>query len=73
MKKLDANDEKVDAVIDFANRLANNNHYASEKILEKANDIDERWTFVELAWELRSESLHESFRLRVEKSWEASV
>lgn len=41
-KKLDANDEKVDAVIDFANRLANNNHYASEKILEKAHDIDER-------------------------------
>ncbi|XP_028393281.1 spectrin beta chain, non-erythrocytic 1-like isoform X3 [Dendronephthya gigantea] len=41
-KKLDANDEKIDAVIDFANRLANNNHYASEKILEKAHDIDER-------------------------------
>ena len=43
-KKLDANDEKVDAVIDFANRLANNNHYASEKILEKAHDIDERYS-----------------------------
>ncbi len=42
-KKLDANDEKVDAVIDFAKRLANNNHYASEKILEKAHDIDERY------------------------------
>ena len=41
-KKLDANDEKVDAVIDFANRLASHDHYASQKILDKANDIDER-------------------------------
>ena len=31
-------------MIDFANRLANNNHYASEKILEKAHDIDERYS-----------------------------
>lgn len=41
-KKLDANDEKIDAVIDFASRLAENNHYASGKISDKAHDIDER-------------------------------
>lgn len=41
-KKLDAHDEKVDAVIDFSKRLANGDHYASDKILEKARDIDER-------------------------------
>ena len=42
-KRMDANDEKINQMIQFSQRLADDNHYASEKITEKAQSIDERW------------------------------
>ncbi|XP_064621468.1 spectrin beta chain-like isoform X3 [Lineus longissimus] len=39
---MDANDEKVNAVLQFANRLTEENHYASEKITMKSDNIEER-------------------------------
>ena len=39
---MDANDEKINAVLQFANRLMEENHYASEKIQKKAEGINER-------------------------------
>ena len=41
-KRMDANDEKINQMIQFAQRLADDNHYAAEKITEKAQSIDER-------------------------------
>lgn len=42
---MDANDEKINAVLQFANRLIDENHYAADKIHKKAENIDERWAF----------------------------
>jgi spectrin beta len=39
----DANDEKINAVLQFANRLIEDNHYAADKIHKKAENINERW------------------------------
>ncbi|XP_035827842.1 spectrin beta chain isoform X4 [Aplysia californica] len=39
---MDANDEKINAVLQFANRLMDENHYAGEKIQKKAESINER-------------------------------
>ena len=39
---MDANDEKINAVITFATRLMEENHYATEKIQKKAEGINER-------------------------------
>jgi len=38
----DANDEKINAVLQFANRLIDDNHYAADKIHKKAENINER-------------------------------
>ncbi|XP_052105507.1 spectrin beta chain-like isoform X10 [Mytilus californianus] len=38
----DANDEKINAVLQFANRLIEDNHYAADKIHKKAENINER-------------------------------
>ena len=40
---MDANDEKINAVLTFANRLIEDNHYAADKIHKKAENINERW------------------------------
>lgn len=40
---MDANDEKINAVLQFANRLMDENHYAADKIHKKAENINERW------------------------------
>ncbi|KAK7104923.1 spectrin beta chain-like isoform X2 [Littorina saxatilis] len=39
---MDANDEKVNAVLQFANRLIDENHFAADKIHRKAENINER-------------------------------
>lgn len=39
---MDANDEKINAVLTFANKLIDDNHYAADKIHKKAENIDER-------------------------------
>ncbi|KAJ8308165.1 hypothetical protein KUTeg_013039 [Tegillarca granosa] len=39
---MDANDEKINAVLQFANRLIDDNHYAADKVHKKAENINER-------------------------------
>ncbi|ESP01600.1 hypothetical protein LOTGIDRAFT_139452 [Lottia gigantea] len=39
---MDANDEKINAVCHFADRLIEDNHFAAEKIQKKAENINER-------------------------------
>ncbi|WAR19671.1 SPTCB-like protein [Mya arenaria] len=39
---MDANDEKINAVLTFANRLMEDGHYAADKIHKKAENINER-------------------------------
>ena len=39
---MDANDEKINAVLQFANRLIEENHFAADKIHKKAENIKER-------------------------------
>lgn len=39
---MDANDEKINAVLQFANRLMEENHYSADKIHKKAENITER-------------------------------
>lgn len=41
-KRMNANDEKINQMMQFADRLNEENHYASDKITEKARSIDER-------------------------------
>ena len=41
-KRMNANDEKINQMMQFADRLNDENHYASDKITEKARSIDER-------------------------------
>ena len=41
-KRMNANDEKINQMMQFAERLNDENHYASDKITEKARSIDER-------------------------------
>ena len=40
---MDANDEKINAVLTFANRLIEDNHYAADKVHKKAENINERY------------------------------
>ncbi|KAH3857015.1 hypothetical protein DPMN_099612 [Dreissena polymorpha] len=40
---MDANDEKINAVLTFANRLMEDGHYAADKIHKKAENINERY------------------------------
>ena len=39
---MDANDEKINAVLQFSNRLIEENHFAADKIHKKAENIKER-------------------------------
>ncbi|XP_041353644.1 spectrin beta chain-like isoform X2 [Gigantopelta aegis] len=39
---MDANDEKINAVLQFADRLIDENHFAADKIHKKAENINER-------------------------------
>lgn len=39
---MDANDEKINSVLTFANRLIDENHYAADKVQQKADNISER-------------------------------
>ena len=39
---MDANDEKINAVLQFADRLIDENHFAADKIHKKAESINER-------------------------------
>ena len=41
-KRMHANDDKINQMMQFADRLNDENHYASDKITEKARSIDER-------------------------------
>lgn len=40
---MDANDEKVNSVTQFSERLIEDNHYAADKIDAKSKIIQERW------------------------------
>lgn len=40
---LDANDEKINAVVNFAQRLMEENHYAADKIQQKADTLQQRY------------------------------
>lgn len=42
-KRMDAQDEKINQMIQFAQRLANEGHYAQDKITEKAQSLHERY------------------------------
>lgn len=39
--RMDANDEKINQMVAFADRLASENHYASDKITAKAQSIND--------------------------------
>lgn len=39
---MDANDEKINNVLQFAQRLIDENHYAADKVQQKAESINER-------------------------------
>ena len=39
---MDANDEKINNVLQFAQRLIDENHYAADKVQQKADNINER-------------------------------
>ncbi|XP_032239849.2 spectrin beta chain isoform X2 [Nematostella vectensis] len=41
-KRMDVQDEKINQMIQFAQRLANDGHYAQDKITEKAQNLHER-------------------------------
>ncbi|XP_015776593.1 PREDICTED: spectrin beta chain, non-erythrocytic 1-like, partial [Acropora digitifera] len=41
-KRMNANDDKINQMMHFAQRLNDENHYASDKIMEKAHSIDKR-------------------------------
>lgn len=41
-KRMRTNDDKINQMMQFADRLNDENHYASDKITEKARSIDER-------------------------------
>lgn len=41
-KKMDAQDDKINQMIQFAQRLANEGHYAQDKITEKAQSLHDR-------------------------------
>ena len=41
-KRMNTNDDKINQMMQFAERLNDENHYASDKITEKARSIDER-------------------------------
>lgn len=42
LNTMDANDEKINSVITFAQKLCDDNHFASDKIHKKAENISER-------------------------------
>ncbi|XP_038072907.1 spectrin beta chain, non-erythrocytic 1-like isoform X2 [Patiria miniata] len=42
LTQMDTNDEKINTVLSFAQRLCDENHYAADKINKKAENIDER-------------------------------
>lgn len=42
-KRMNANDDKINQMMHFGERLNDENHYASDKIMEKAHSIDKRW------------------------------
>ena len=49
---MDANDEKINNVLQFAQRLIDEGHYAGDKIKAKADSIQERYnTFNHLLYE----------------------
>ena len=41
-KRMIANDDKINQMTQFADRLNDENHYAADKITEKARSIDQR-------------------------------
>ena len=41
-KRMNANDDKINQMMHFSQRLNEENHYASDKIMEKAHSIDKR-------------------------------
>ena len=43
LSKLDQHDEKVNHVVNLADQLIENEHYASDKIKDKIDSIKERW------------------------------
>ncbi|XP_022091369.1 spectrin beta chain, non-erythrocytic 1-like [Acanthaster planci] len=42
LTQMDTNDEKINSVLSFGQRLCDENHYAADKINKKAENIDER-------------------------------
>ncbi|NP_001171782.1 beta spectrin-like [Saccoglossus kowalevskii] len=42
LQTMDANDDKINSVIAFGNRLCDDSHYASDKIYKKCENLDER-------------------------------
>ena len=60
---MDANDEKINAVLQFSHRLRDENHYAGDKITLKADQLSDRYVKVPL----RQSSLASKFPFSV--SW----
>ncbi|XP_030854304.1 spectrin beta chain, non-erythrocytic 1 isoform X1 [Strongylocentrotus purpuratus] len=54
------NDEKINTVLSFANRLCDEDHYAADKINKKAENIDERRKANRLAAEAMLEKLKDN-------------
>ena len=42
LDQMSTNDEKINSVMGFANRLCDENHYAADKVNKKAENLDER-------------------------------
>ena len=42
LDQMATNDEKINSVQAFANRLCDENHYAADKVNKKAENLDER-------------------------------
>lgn len=73
-KRMNANDDKINQMMQFADRLNEENHYASDKITEKARSIDERQvTKIHSFRPPARSSVHRSFRPSMHKSQRSFV
>ena len=65
-KRMNANDDKINQMMHFAERLDEENHYASDKIMEKAHSIDKRWVF-------RMSKVHENDKISTQRRFNSTV
>ncbi|XP_072024969.1 spectrin beta chain-like isoform X3 [Amphiura filiformis] len=64
LDQMGVNDEKVNSVMAFANRLCDENHYAADKVNKKAENLDERRKANREAAEATLEKLKDNRKLQ---------